>query len=317
MPAQRNTTKFIRYEDALAHVIQAGYTPANPMTQSLLEARGAQHRYLSFLALESPKTGHLQEFSIAGPNGPIRLRVLYPLQSSGTTPIIYLRGGGWWAGSLDTSARTMALLCNASGLPVVGIDYRLTPEYRFPSQLQEVAACLRWLVAQASSINLDPDNILIWGESAGATLAVGASRALQQTAGVTVQGLLLFYGNFSGPGAHASDYSNWVWRQYLGSEPSVATDHPVVLKGSLARLPPVWMGVGDADPLQRDTHAMAQGLAAESVPHVVKVYAGMPHGFLAMSRLLTIANDAIIDAAQEARRLATGSGQGVGSMEQR
>jgi acetyl esterase/lipase len=77
------------------------------------------------------------------------------------------------------------------------------------------------------------------------------------------------------------------------------------------------MGVGDADPLLRDTQAMAQGLAAESVRHVVKVYAGMPHGFLAMSRFLTIANDAIIDAAQEARRLATGSGPGVGRMEQR
>jgi ABC-type dipeptide/oligopeptide/nickel transport system permease subunit len=76
------------------------------------------------------------------------------------------------------------------------------------------------------------------------------------------------------------------------------------------------LGVGDADPLLRDTQAMAQRLVAESVPHVVKVYAGMPHGFLSMSRLLTIANDAIIDAAQAARRLATGSGQGVGSMEQ-
>jgi acetyl esterase len=245
------------------------------------------------------------------------MRVLYPLHSSGNTSIVYLRGGGWWAGSLDTSARTMALLCNASGLPVVGIDYRLAPEHRFPSQLQEVAACLRWLFAQASSIKLDPDNILIWGESAGATLAVGASRAVQQTAGPTVNGMLLFYGNFSGPGAHASDYSNWVWRQYLGSEPNVAADHPVVLKGSLTGLPPVWMGVGDADPLLRDTQAMAQGLAAESVPHVLKVYAGMPHGFLAMSRFLTIANDAIIDAAQEARRLAAGSGQGVGSREQR
>lgn len=315
MSTQRSTAKFSRHEDALAHVIQAGYTPANPLMQSLREAREAQHRYLSFLALESPATRDMQEFSIAGLNGPILMRVLYPVQSSGNTPIIYLRGGGWWAGSLDTSARTMALLCNASGLPVVGIDYRLTPEHRFPSQLQEVAACLSWLFAQATLIKLDPDNILIWGESAGATLAVGASRAVKQTAGPTVKGMLLFYGNFSGPGDHTSDYSNWVWRQYLGSEPSVAADNPVVLKGSLAGLPSVWMGSGDADPLLSDTLAMAQGLTAESVPHVVKVYAGMPHGFLAMSRFLTVAEDAIIDAAQEARRLATGFGQGVSSME--
>lgn len=256
-------------------------------------------------------TQDMQEFSVPGPNGPIPIRVLYPLQSSGNTPIVYLRGGGWWAGSLDTSARTMALLCNASGLPVVGIGYRLAPECRFPSQLQEVTASLNWLHGEASSINLDPESLLIWGESAGATLAVGASRFLSRTTGPQVKGLLLFYGNFAGPGPRTTAYSNWVWRQYLGSEPCSASDHPVVLKGSLAGLPPVWMGVGDADPLLQDTQAMAHGLAAESTPHLIKVYPGMPHAFLAMSRFLTIANDAIIEAAYVARQLANGLGPGV------
>lgn len=311
MSTQGNTAKFSRYEDALAQVIQAGFPPANPLTQSLLEARQVQHAYLSFLALESPMTRDMQEFSAAGPNGPIPIRVLYPLQSSGNTPIVYLRGGGWWAGSLDTSARTMALLCNASGLPVVGIDYRLAPAHRFPSQLQEVTASLSWLFGKASSISLDPGSLLIWGESAGATLAVGASRFLSRTKGPEVKGLLLFYGNFAGPGPRTTAYSNWVWRQYLGSEPCTASISPVVLKGGLAGLPPVWMGIGDADPLLQDTLAMAQGLAAESIPHLIKVYPGMPHAFLAMSRFLTIANDAIIHAAQVAGHLANAPGQGL------
>ncbi len=104
MPTQGSTAIFTPHDEALAHVIEAGYRPASPLTQSLLEARQTQHRYLSFLAQDPPKTQAVQEVTVAGPQGLIRVGVLYPLQPSGKTPIVYLRGGGWWVGSLATQS---------------------------------------------------------------------------------------------------------------------------------------------------------------------------------------------------------------------
>ncbi len=301
------TPPFHSYQDAERFVRAAGYAPADPLRDSIAQARDLQHRYLAYLAAETIPVARVIDRCIEGPYGPLPVRLFVPGELRGRTPIVFLRGGGWWAGTLDTYARTMTLVCNASGLPVLGIDYRLTPEHQYPVQHDEVVASLRWLDGHAAELELSAGDVVLWGESAGATLAVCAARALHGARAPRVLGLVLFYGNFAGPGPNTRPYSRWVWQQYLGVLDPERADAAVPLRGDVRNLPPAWIGVGDADPLVSDSLELSCRLSEADVACELKIYPGMPHAFVMMNRFLQPAVAAIEDGSRAARRFAAAS----------
>lgn len=295
---------FERAEDVLALLRSQGVVAGDPLQQPLAQARQAQQRYLEFLCGEVPERAWMQDHTIDGPHGALRVRVLKPPAASAAQAcIVYVRGAGWWAGSLDTSARTMAAMAQHSGLPVCAVDYRRTPEHHYPVQLDELCAAVDWLWHQGGRLGLPGQNQLLWGESAGATLAVCAARKLVGVPQSPVRGLLLHYGNFVGPGVHTRALSRWVWQQYLAGVAVHDRDGAIALRGSLAGLAPCWLGVGDADPLLADSVAFGEKLREAGVAYDLKVYAGMPHGFVGMSRLLVPARRAVKDACDEGLRM--------------
>src|SRR3546814_6777355 len=86
--------------------------------------------------------------------------------------MLYIHGGGWTLFSIDTHDRLMREYAARAGIAVLGIDYSLSPESKFPFALKECAAALDWIAAQADALNLDANRVLIGGDSAGANLSV-------------------------------------------------------------------------------------------------------------------------------------------------
>ena len=309
MSTDRPDALFATYEEAAAAVAAAGIASASPLALPLAEARAAQARYFAFLAQDPPAVGHIEDMSAAGPVGAVPLRLYYP-EGTGPFPVIlYIRGSGWWTGDLASHDRTMRVIARESGFAVCGIDYRCTPEFQCPVQRDEVRAALAFLETHAAPLGLVPGATVGWGESAGATLALAAAQAQRDAREPMPRGLVLMYGNFGGPKPGSRDYSKWVWRQYLGDAVPASDPAAVPLLGSMAGLPPVWLGCGDSDPLIADTNELAEKLARAGVAHDVTVYPGMPHAFVMFTRFLEAAHSSIRDGSAAARRFVGAAGK--------
>ena len=294
------------YSKANALATEAGCAPADPLTTPLDKAREVQDRYFAFLAQDPPAVAAVRDFRLSGPAGDFATRIYYPSTEKALPVIVFVRGAGWWAGSLDSHDRTMRLLAKESGFAVCGVDYHRAPEYRYPTQLEEVLAAVRWLREKSAELGIDARRLVLAGESAGANISTIAAARLKKEIPGAVSGLALFYGNYAVPKATSRAYSRWVWTQYLGTEPEQARPEAVPLEADVAGFPPVWLGVGDADPLLGDTLALAEKLRAARVACEVKRYPGMPHAFVMVNRLYEGAADAVRDAAAAAQRFIGG-----------
>ena len=92
-----------------------------------------------------PEMHDVMNINIEGPVRDIPIRIYKPNDLNEGTVLLYLHGGGWILGNLDTHDRVMRLLADFSGARVVGVDYALSPEYKFPVAINEVRAVLDWL----------------------------------------------------------------------------------------------------------------------------------------------------------------------------
>jgi acetyl esterase len=291
------------YARAAAQIKAAGVEPADPLKTPIEAARAAQDRYFAFLAQDAPPIHSVRDFELKGPAGTFRTRVYHPQPGTTLPVIVFVRGAGWWAGSLDSHDRTMRLLANESGFVVCGVDYHRAPEQHFPTQLDEVLETVRWLRASAGDVGVDAEKMILSGESAGANLcALAAVRLKGETP--ALRGLALFYGNYGLPKATAREYSKWVWSQYLGSPLERADPAAIPLEADVSGLPPTWLGVGEADPLVGDTLAFAEKLRLAGVPCEVKRYPGLPHAFVMLNRLFEGAANAVRDVAAAAKAFA-------------
>ena len=286
------------YAEAVAAAKKAGAVSADPLKMPLAEARAIQQRYFAFLAADPPDVESVRDHTLKTEFGAFAVRLYYPLSARPLPALVFTRGAGWWAGNLDSHDRTMRLLALKSGMVVCGVDYHCAPEARFPTQLNEVLAAIQWLRSDGEALGVDSRRIVLMGESAGATLSALAAIRLKAQ---QVNGLVLFYGNLAGPSEQSREYSRWVWSNFLGTSELPADPAAVPTQSDLSGLPPTWLGVGDCDPLIVDSQLFAQGLKAAGVSHLFKIYPGVPHAFVMMSRLYAGADAALDDAARAAR----------------
>ncbi|MEO6748843.1 MAG: alpha/beta hydrolase, partial [Casimicrobiaceae bacterium] len=173
-------------------------------TLSLAEARdpaatGLWHRRDAFRALmRLSETGcrvsHVEDRLVPGPDCPVPVRVYTPPDAlrDRLSGLIYLHGGGFVCGDLDTHDALCRSLCAATGCRLIAIDYRLAPEHRFPAAIDDAHAATVWIIDHAGELGLDPARIAIAGDSAGATLAAVVCQRLAAThpGGLALQVLL-------------------------------------------------------------------------------------------------------------------------------
>ncbi len=183
------------------------------------------------------------------------------------------------------------------------MDFSRTPEHAYPVQVGEVLAAIRWLRRPPARGGAARD-IILFGESAGATLCLSAVQALRDEGEPGPAGMVLFYANAAGPQPGSRAYSQWVWRQYLGHLSPAERRRAIPLLAGLHALPPMWLGVGSEDPLVSDSESLAAGLEGAGVAHRLKIYPGLPHGFVMLSGLLEPAAAALREACAAVGQIA-------------
>jgi len=156
----------------LALARKAGYPPF----QSLTPAKARAAYAASWEPMQSPggEVASVNDRVIEGPGGPLPLRVYRGagLEATQTVPcMLFLHGGGWVIGNLESHDRMCRRLANVARICVIAVDYRLAPEFPFPAALNDAAAALAWVNAHAEELSIEANAIGVGGDSAGGNLA--------------------------------------------------------------------------------------------------------------------------------------------------
>ncbi|GAB5349744.1 alpha/beta hydrolase [Alteriqipengyuania sp. 357] len=240
----------------------------------------------------------------------LRTRLHRPVEGEDLPAFFYIHGGGWTIFSIDTHDRLMREYAARAGIAVIGIDYSLAPEHRYPVALDEVVEALDWLECEGEQIGIDPRRIAIGGDSAGANLSVAACLRRRDAGRRKLAGMVLNYGAFdprhrdsydifSGPQyTLEAEEMDAFWRGYVTSEDEL--DDPLVapIRAELRGLPPAFVGIAECDILADSNVAFADKLESAGVPVERAIYRGATHSFLEAVAIAPLANRALAQQSQ-------------------
>jgi len=252
----------------------------------------------------------VEDRSIGGPDGVIGLRLYWPLGEGPFPMTVYMHGGGYVVGDLDTQDMIARALCAWGETLVVSVDYRLAPEHRFPAGPEDSYAALAWVAAHGSSVDGDPARIAVAGDSAGGNHACALALMARDRGGPALRGVVNIYGSCNYPSDDTpsarefvdgpilrGDDVMWFWEQYL-ADPADRDDYRAspFRAASHAGLPPHFVGTAECDPTRDDAEAYAAKLEEAGVPVTMRRYAGMVHGFASWVGFLPGARAVLQDA---------------------
>ena len=299
-------------DPALAGFLAQAAAQGNPPLESLppVVARQIYRELADALGAPPPSIGKVDDSIFSGPGGSLRLR-LYRPEAAGPWPVLlYIHGGGFVIGDLETHDKVCRTLCSHAGMLVVAVDYRLAPEHPFPAATDDAEAALRWVLANAATWGGDVSRIALAGDSAGAQLALVAARRVRSA---SVRALGLIYPVAQHPDESSASYREngegkflttgvvqWFVASYLGGQ-AEAVHHPdYALLGSagLALLPATWVATMGHDPLRDEGHALAEELAAAGVATTHRHYPGAIHACIHFTAVSPIGLQVMTELAQ-------------------
>jgi acetyl esterase len=299
-----------RVLDLLAASNGADAAPQTPM-----ERRDAFRKLMS-LSDGGEAVGGVEDLSVPGADGPLRIRVYTPIGTrSGRLPaLIYFHGGGLVSGSLDTHDGICKPLANAAGCRLFSVDYRLAPEHKFPAAVTDGCAATTWIARHAAELRIDAERIAVGGDSAGAALAAVVCQLAARAPGARLAAQLLlcpitdFAGETESRKAFAQGFlldretMNRDLEQYLPSGMDAADPRISPLRAAdLGGLPPAYIHTAEFDPLRDEGRAYADRLAGAGVEVHYTCHPGMIHLFYGMARAVPYARTAIQRIGAEIR----------------
>ena len=280
----------------------------------LSEVRAAVDRIGAFLGEGSVPLRQERDLTLPGPHGQVPCRLYLPDDAERPPLLVYAHGGGFMQGSIPSWDAMLRELVRQSGVAALSVDYKLSPEHRFPKAFEEMAAITRLAAREGAGLGIDPTRLAVGGDSAGGTLALAAALALRDEGVRALRFMLLVYGVYStdsespswqrfGQGAGLSQTQmRWIWETYLEKPEQQQDWRAAPILGSLEGLPPAHLIVGSLDPLQDDSRRLAAALKEAGVPHTLNVYDGLNHGFIRYGRLVAAARGALGDCAAALRK---------------
>jgi acetyl esterase len=266
-------------------------------------------------------TGHLlpvaslEERSLPGPAGDLGARLYVPFGAPDRGALlVYLHGGGWVVGDLDTHDQPCRFLAREAGVRVLSVDFRRAPEHPFPAGVDDAVAAVRFAIEEAERLGADPARVAVGGDSAGGNLAAAAARQLACGDGpVPAFQLLIYpvtdlsrkrrsYQLFHDGFFLTERQMDWYRGHYLPA-PDAALDPRAspILAEDLRGVPPAHVAVAGFDVLRDEDEEYAHRLHEAAVPVTVRRHSGLIHGFCNAVGVGRAARAAMVDVAAALR----------------
>jgi acetyl esterase len=301
-------------EATAAFMNQLAASGAKPLHEmSPEEARGLG-AMLKEMYGPGPKVAQVHEERIpVGGGATIPARVLIPMGAPRGV-IVYLHGGGWVIGAMDEFDALGRRMAQRTGAVVVLIDYRLAPEHRFPTAVEDSCSAVRWVDEHMEQIAGRRVPLVVAGDSAGGNLSAVVSLRARAAGGPRIAAQVLVY-----PVTDA-DFENetyvdpanqlmlsregmiWFWNHYVPDLAGRAHPDASPLRAEdLTGLPPAIVVLAEHDVLRTEGEAYADRLRAAGVPVSQRCFAGQMHAFFTVLNL-PASGDALEYVAQELER---------------
>lgn len=263
----------------------------------------------------------VENFTIPARDGyGIPVRLYAPREASWADPLpllVYFHGGGFTVGSINSHDPLCRMLCNNADCLVLSVDYRLGPDWKFPTAAQDAFDVLHWVFAEAAKLGADPARIALGGDSAGGTLAAACAIEARNTGLEPVLQLLIYPGTSARqdtPSNRAladgylltADMIQWFFGQYLDRDESRDDWRFAPLDGGgqgadVRGVCPAWIAVAGYDPLHDEGVAYAAKLQAAGVKATLADYPTMIHDFFKLGRFIHAVAGAHADAVAALR----------------
>ena len=234
--------------------------------------------------------------------------------------MLYFHGGGFIYGGIQSHDKVCRWMAERSGVAFASVDYRLAPEHKFPTPLDEALAVLDYATENAGALGIDSDRIGMGGDSAGASITMGTALSLKAAGrSDALKFMLLIYGSYGlGYDCESSvKYGDEIFglsearrKFYRSSYIASEADHEDLrlkhLAADVSGLPPAFLAAAEMDPLCDNTPALTERLSAAGVSTETKIYPGVLHGFIHLTRMVARAREALDDAGDAVRAALAG-----------
>lgn len=270
----------------------------------------AEQRRLARAAAAVEPREHVDRVEDVDADG-VSCRLFRPAGATGV--IVFLHGGGFVFGDLDTHDAQSRRIANRTGFAVLAVGYRRPPEHRFPAAPDDVDTAVAWLTVHAADVGLDVTRLVALGDSAGGNLALVAAL---RNPNVFAASVLVYpfidpdmrfpsYGSPDGGrnGALTVGEATWYWQQYAASAGDLRNpDLAPIDSPALATLPPTLVVAAEHDILVDEDEELARRLAEAGVRVRHLTYPGMIHGFWRHPQLFDAAEESLEEIAGFLRR---------------
>ncbi|GAA3332943.1 alpha/beta hydrolase [Curtobacterium albidum] len=290
---------------------------------------GQRAQAARFAALAGPtvRVGRVDDRTVPTAQGPVPVRVYTPPepapepdpdlvpdpnrdQDRALPVTVFLHGGGWVLGDLDSQDHLARVVCARARCLVVSVDYRLAPEHPFPAAVDDAEAVTTWVLDHADELGGDTDRVALFGESAGGNLAAVVAQSLRARPGPRPVSQVLVHPvadraddsesmrvHADGPVLTAAQM-DWFWDTYLGPDGDGSDPRASPLRSpDLRGVAPALVVSAAVDPLldQGTRYVAALRAAGVAVDHVV--VPGVPHAFLSFTGHVDRSRRALEDVA--------------------
>jgi acetyl esterase len=269
---------------------------------------------------------------IAGPAGPLQIRVLRPDASGPAAApkptVVYFHGGGWVMGDIDTHLGHARRICTQAAAVVVSVGYRLAPEDRFPAAFEDAVAATEWAFKHLAELGGDPETLILAGDSAGGQLAASVAIA-RRDAGQPVTAQLLLYpvtdvaGRYLDETVNAFYMSRRTTKVNLGLTLQGMVDYahhyvddansadwrasPMRAK-DLSGVAPAVIHTATLDVLRTEGNFYADALRRAGVRVISREWPTLNHSYFGLGGVSAVADGAAGQAAEDLHELLSGGG---------
>lgn len=296
-------TKYrLEWKLRLLDFLMSRMTPMNEMTPAEARISQSQGResdgFISRLMQNKIKLHAIEDRLIEGRNGSIPIRIYRPSAALNLPVIVYFHGGGWVVCDLETHDGICRQLANDNGMVVVSVDYRLAPEHKYPAGAEDCYDATLWVWEHAAELGVDPNNVIVGGDSAGGNLAAVTTLMAREAGKPNIAFQLLIYPATDATMSHPSIEANrnapiltkammgWFVDHYQRRPSDVQEPYfSPLLANDFSNLPPALVLTAEYDPLRDEGQAYAAKLqeAGNEVTHID--YPRMVHGFLSFASM--------------------------------